>query len=156
MPHSACASRRALTPGTEATVRQPYVEDLAARFASDCTVIRHGSAALVDLVEHQTQHTRVGADRERALVVCETAGERHEAAGSVALGKGLGTPGRRAAAPLAWFWVKRRIPAGYKPRLLALLALGGLQGAPLKRWFVPAAQVPGSRAVHGFRGPTIG
>lgn len=33
------------------------------------------------------------------------------------------------AVPLAWFWVKRAIPAGYKPRLLALLALGGLQGA---------------------------
>ncbi len=33
------------------------------------------------------------------------------------------------AAPLAWFWVKGMIPAGYKPRLLALLALGGLQGA---------------------------
>src|SRR5262245_9470192 len=37
--------------GTEATVRQPYVDDLAARFASDCTVIRHGSAELVDLAE---------------------------------------------------------------------------------------------------------
>ncbi len=33
------------------------------------------------------------------------------------------------AVPLAWFWVKGAIPAGYKPRLLALLALGGLQGA---------------------------
>ncbi|MEP7351029.1 MAG: COX15/CtaA family protein [Sphingorhabdus sp.] len=33
------------------------------------------------------------------------------------------------ALPLAWFWMKRAIPAGYKPRLLALLALGGLQGA---------------------------
>jgi heme a synthase len=33
------------------------------------------------------------------------------------------------AVPLAWFWVKRAIPAGYKPRLVALLALGGLQGA---------------------------
>jgi len=32
------------------------------------------------------------------------------------------------ALPLAWFWVRRAIPAGYKPRLLALLALGGLQG----------------------------
>jgi len=32
------------------------------------------------------------------------------------------------ALPLAWFWLRRRIPAGYKPRLLALLALGGLQG----------------------------
>jgi glutamate racemase len=37
--------------GTEATVRQPYVDDLAARFAADCTVIRHGSAELVDLAE---------------------------------------------------------------------------------------------------------
>ena len=33
------------------------------------------------------------------------------------------------ALPLAWFWWRRAIPAGYKPRLLALLALGGLQGA---------------------------
>ncbi len=37
--------------GTEATVRQPYVDDLAARFASDCAVIRHGSAELVKLAE---------------------------------------------------------------------------------------------------------
>ena len=32
------------------------------------------------------------------------------------------------ALPLAWFWVKKAIPVGYKPRLLALLALGALQG----------------------------
>src|SRR5512132_3009477 len=37
--------------GTEATVRQPYVDDLARRFASDCTVIRHGSPELVELAE---------------------------------------------------------------------------------------------------------
>jgi glutamate racemase len=37
--------------GTEATVRQPYVDDLAARFASDCAVIRYGSAELVDIAE---------------------------------------------------------------------------------------------------------
>ncbi|WP_374944075.1 glutamate racemase [Sphingomonas sp.] len=37
--------------GTDATVRQAYVDDLAARFASDCTVLRHGSAALVELAE---------------------------------------------------------------------------------------------------------
>ncbi len=37
--------------GTEATVRQAYVDDLAARFAADCTVIRHGSAELVELAE---------------------------------------------------------------------------------------------------------
>jgi len=32
------------------------------------------------------------------------------------------------AVPLAWFWVRGAIPQGYKPRLVALLALGGLQG----------------------------
>lgn len=37
--------------GTEATVRQPYVDNLAAQFAADCTVIRHGSAELVRLAE---------------------------------------------------------------------------------------------------------
>lgn len=37
--------------GTEATVRQPYVDDLSARFAADCTVIRHGSADLVRAAE---------------------------------------------------------------------------------------------------------
>ena len=37
--------------GTEATVRQPYVDDLAAKFADDCTLIRHGSPELVELAE---------------------------------------------------------------------------------------------------------
>lgn len=37
--------------GTDATVRQPYVDRLAAEFASDCTVLRHGSARLVELAE---------------------------------------------------------------------------------------------------------
>jgi len=32
------------------------------------------------------------------------------------------------ALPLAWFWVRGAVPQGYKPRLLALLALGALQG----------------------------
>jgi heme a synthase len=33
------------------------------------------------------------------------------------------------ALPLAWFVIKRAVPSGYMPRLVALLALGGLQGA---------------------------
>jgi len=37
--------------GTEATVRQPYVDNLAREFASDCTIIRHGSGELVALAE---------------------------------------------------------------------------------------------------------
>jgi glutamate racemase len=46
--------------GTEATVRQPYVDRLAAEFASDCTVIRHGSAELVELAERKLRGS--GAD----------------------------------------------------------------------------------------------
>lgn len=37
--------------GTQATVRQPYVDALADRFAADCTIIRHGSPELVQLAE---------------------------------------------------------------------------------------------------------
>ena len=37
--------------GTNATVVQPYVDRLAARFAADCLVLRHGSAELVALAE---------------------------------------------------------------------------------------------------------
>ena len=37
--------------GTEATVRQAYIDRLTADFASDCTVMRHGSAALVQMAE---------------------------------------------------------------------------------------------------------
>ncbi len=32
------------------------------------------------------------------------------------------------ALPLVWFWMRGSIPAGFKPRLVGLLALGGLQG----------------------------
>lgn len=37
--------------GTAATVRQRYVDDLAARFAADCSIIRHGSPELVSIAE---------------------------------------------------------------------------------------------------------
>jgi glutamate racemase len=37
--------------GTDATVRQPYVDRLSQEFAADCTVLRHGSAELVDMAE---------------------------------------------------------------------------------------------------------
>ncbi|GER08517.1 heme A synthase [Iodidimonas muriae] len=38
------------------------------------------------------------------------------------------------ALPLAWFWLRGRIPTGYKGRLLGLLVLGGAQG--LLGWFM--------------------
>jgi glutamate racemase len=52
--------------GTEATVRQPYVDDLAARFAADCTIIRHGSPELVELAEAKLAGEEVGIDAVRA------------------------------------------------------------------------------------------
>ena len=51
--------------GTEATVRQPYVDDLAAKFAADCTIIRHGSPELVELAEAKLGGEEVSLDAIR-------------------------------------------------------------------------------------------
>jgi glutamate racemase len=52
--------------GTEATVRQPYVEDLAAKFAADCTIIRHGSPELVELAEAKLGGEDISVDAVRS------------------------------------------------------------------------------------------
>ena len=52
--------------GTEATVRQPYVDNLASEFASDCTIIRHGSPELVDLAEAKLAGDEVTVEAVRA------------------------------------------------------------------------------------------
>jgi glutamate racemase len=39
--------------GTQATVRQAYLDNLVAEFAADCQVLRHGSATLVELAERK-------------------------------------------------------------------------------------------------------
>jgi glutamate racemase len=54
--------------GTEATVRQPYVDDLSARFAADCTVIRHGSPELVELAEAKLAGGEISVDEVRAAI----------------------------------------------------------------------------------------
>lgn len=54
--------------GTAATVRQPYVDDLAASFASDCRVLRHGSAELVELAERVLRGEQV-ADAEFSAAI---------------------------------------------------------------------------------------
>jgi len=54
--------------GTEATVRQPYVDDLARRFASDCLVIRHGSASLVELAERKLAGGEVSVEDVRRAI----------------------------------------------------------------------------------------
>jgi glutamate racemase len=55
--------------GTEATVRQPYVDDLAAKFAADCTLVRHGSPELVELAEAKLAGDAVDVDAVRAAAL---------------------------------------------------------------------------------------
>src|SRR5262249_15102689 len=51
-PAAAIAQSRVIgVLGTDATIRQPYVDRLSAEFASDCVVLRHGSSRLVELAE---------------------------------------------------------------------------------------------------------
>jgi glutamate racemase len=45
--------------GTDATVRQPYVDRLAQEHGADCLILRHGSAALVDLAEAKLRGERL-------------------------------------------------------------------------------------------------
>jgi glutamate racemase len=61
--------------GTEATVRQPYVDALARQFASHCTVLRHGSAELVALAEAKLagDPVPIEAVREAALPLFDQA-----------------------------------------------------------------------------------
>jgi glutamate racemase len=54
--------------GTEATVRQAYVDNLVAEFASDCTVIRHGSARLVDIAEAKLRGVVPDAGEMRGIM----------------------------------------------------------------------------------------
>lgn len=47
------------------------------------------------------------------------------------------------ALPLLWFWWRKAIPPGYAPRLLALLALGALQG--VFGWYMVRSGLSGTR-----------
>lgn len=68
-PAAALSKTRAIAVlGTDATVVQPYVDNLAARFAGDCMVIRHGSAELVDLAEAKLRGEPVPAIRFTAIM----------------------------------------------------------------------------------------
>jgi len=57
------------------------------------------------------------------------------------------TIGIAFALPLAWFWLRGQIPAGFKLRLVALLALGGLQGA-VGWWMVQSGIVHDVKVSH--------
>lgn len=63
--------------GTEATVRQPYVDDLSARFAAGKTVLRHGSPGLVTGAEAKLR----GEPVDPAVIARAIAGLRDQAGG---------------------------------------------------------------------------
>ena len=65
--------------GTEATVRQPYIDRLSQEFASDCLVIRHGSTELVDLAEAKLRGEAADPAAYRAILdglLSQPGGER--------------------------------------------------------------------------------
>lgn len=53
------------------------------------------------------------------------------------------------AVPLLWLWLKGMIPAGYKPRLVVLLILGGSQG--LLGWYMVQSGLVDEPAVSHYR-----
>ena len=68
-PAAAVSRSRAIAVlGTEATVVQPYVDMLAAQFAPDCRVVRHGSAELVELAEAKLRGEAAAPERFRAVM----------------------------------------------------------------------------------------
>ena len=68
-PAAAQSKTRAIgVLGTPATVVQPYVDRLAAQFAGDCTVIRHGSAELVERAEAKLRGAASDADGYRRIL----------------------------------------------------------------------------------------
>jgi cytochrome c oxidase assembly protein subunit 15 len=54
------------------------------------------------------------------------------------------------AAGFLWFWLSKRLPPGWVPRLLGLGVLGGLQGA-IGWWMVRSGLEPGMAAVASTR-----
>lgn len=51
--------------------------------------------------------------------------------------------------PMVWFWLEGRVPEGYKPRLIVLFVLGGLQG--LLGWYMVKSGLVDEPAVSHYR-----
>ena len=62
--------------GTPATVRQAYVDNLAAEFASDCVVLRHGTPELAAMAEAKLRGEVVPAE-DYAAVMARLTGQPH-------------------------------------------------------------------------------
>lgn len=59
------------------------------------------------------------------------------------------------ALPLLWFWTRKAIPDGFKPRLLALLMLGALQGT-IGWWMVSSGLVGRTEVAHEWLAVHLG
>lgn len=91
--------------GTDATIRQPYVDRLAAEFAADCLVLRHGSAELVDLAEAKLRGQATDPDAYRRILAGLTGqpgGERIDTVVLACTHFRLVEPELSAALPLAY------------------------------------------------------
>ncbi len=91
--------------GTDATIRQPYVDRLAAEFASDCLVLRHGSAELVDLAEAKLRGKPTDPaayERIMAQLTGQPGGDRMDTVVLACTHFRLVEPELSAAAPIAY------------------------------------------------------
>jgi glutamate racemase len=115
--------------GTQATVRQPYVDRLSADHAGDCTVLRHGSARLVELAEAQLRGRAVTAADvapELAGLLDQPGGQRIDRIVLACTHFPLLEPQLRAAAPAGMGFVDGG--AGIARRVADLLGARGRQG----------------------------
>ena len=71
--------------GTDATIRQPYVDRLADEFAADCTIVRHGSAELVELAEAKLRGEATDPDAYRRILAAMLAKPGGEAIDTIVL-----------------------------------------------------------------------
>lgn len=114
--------------GTEATVRQPYVDRLSADHAGDCLVLRHGSARLVELAEMALRgETVTAADVAPCLggLTGQPGGDRVDVVALACTHFPLLEPQLRAAAPGLQFVDGG---AGIARRVAYLLGAGGSKG----------------------------
>jgi len=115
--------------GTQATVRQPYVDRLSADHAGDCTVLRYGSARLVELAEAQLRGSVVTAADvapELAGLLDQPGGERIDQIVLACTHFPLLEPQLRAAAPAGMGFVDGG--AGIARRVAYLLGARGQAG----------------------------
>jgi len=119
--------------GTQATVRQPYIDRLSAEFAADCLVLRHGSARLVELAEAKLAGAAITAADiapELAGLTGQPGGDRLDRVVLACTHFPLLLPELVAVAPAGIGFVDGA--AGIARRVGVLLGAGAGQGTPAR------------------------